>query len=175
MDGIEPASILPLDVREADLAARFEPRIRYLASRHVHPDWVDDLVQEVLAAVLEALRVGRLEDPQRLPAFVHGVTRNAISNWARANARWRRASELDVSPATETDDPLQLLLTVERRKAVVRCLDALRQEDRRILYLSFYQGLSSSEVAKRLGIEPHVARQRKWRALKRFEKLWRES
>ncbi|MCG8467637.1 MAG: sigma-70 family RNA polymerase sigma factor [Gemmatimonadetes bacterium] len=161
------------DVRaEAHLVARFEPRVRRVARARVHPDWVDDVVNEVLGAVVEAVRDDRVEDPDRLPGFVYGVTRNVISNWARAQARDRRATEDGLEPAREISDPLQLLLDEETRASVVRCLESLRDEDREILHMSFYRGLTPTEVANETGIAPNVARQRLWRARERFKAKW---
>ena len=158
---------------EAELVERFERRIRLITSRRVHPDWVDDVVNEVLGAVIEAVREGRVRERSRLDAFVHGATRNTISNWARSNARQRRASELGALAPPETPNPLRLLLASEERVAVRRCLDGLRSDDREILRLAYWQGLSPTEVAQELEIAPNVARQRLWRARERFKEKWR--
>src|SRR5215469_17837179 len=40
-----------------------------------------DLTQDVLVAVLKALREGKLRQPDKLSAFVNGVARNLINNY----------------------------------------------------------------------------------------------
>ena len=157
---------------QAWLENQGEARIRFLVARRVRPSDVDDVVQEVVLGVTQALREDRVKDPEKLPAYVRGVTRNVISNWARAQARDRRAIEDGLEPAREISDPLQLLLDEETRTSVVRCLEALRDEDREILHMSFYRGLTPTEVAEEKGIAPNVARQRLWRARERFKARW---
>src|SRR5688572_5444185 len=51
---------------EAELCRRFAPRVRLYGLRHLRSeDRARDLVQSVLLAVLEAVRAGRVEDPDR--------------------------------------------------------------------------------------------------------------
>src|SRR4051812_4881978 len=47
---------------------------------------VEDVCQDVLMAVLSALRRGQLRDAERLGAFVAGVSRNVINNQLRSRA-----------------------------------------------------------------------------------------
>ena len=42
-----------------------------------------ELVQDVLIAVIGALRKGQLQDADKLAAFVHGTARNLINNQLR--------------------------------------------------------------------------------------------
>lgn len=160
---------------EDELVCRFDRRVRFLVAQRVHPDSIDDVVNEVLAAVVLAVRERRVREPDRLGAFVHGVTRNAISNWARAAARARRDWEIETLAPPETPDPLRLLLDSETRTAVRSCLEELREEDRRVLRLAYWQGLTPAEVAEELDIAANVARQRLWRARERFKEKWRGS
>ena len=46
-----------------------------------------DLTQEILIAVLKALREGRLRDSEKLSAFIQGTARNLINNYLRTKVR----------------------------------------------------------------------------------------
>ncbi|MGE3843322.1 MAG: RNA polymerase sigma factor, partial [Vicinamibacterales bacterium] len=59
---------------EAELCHRMAPRIRLYGLRHLRsPSSADDLVQQVLVKVIEALRAGRLREPEKLAHFVLGT------------------------------------------------------------------------------------------------------
>src|SRR4051794_41287867 len=53
-----------------------------------------DLTQEILIAVLKALRDGQLREATKLAAFVHGTARNLINNYIRSKSR-RPECDLD--------------------------------------------------------------------------------
>lgn len=163
---------------ERELYIRFERRVTVLAARRgVSPAMIDDVVQETLMGVLAALREGRLEDDSRLAAFVYGTARNVISNIRRRESlhAWPAAVEDPDVYAGETPDPLVLLISGEERRRVAACLERLREEDRCILRLAFFDGMPSRDIAAAIGVAPNVARQRKWRALQRFADLWKDA
>jgi antitoxin HigA-1 len=77
--------IVPGDrAAEAALVQRFAPSVTVmLRARTRGGSAVPDLVQDVLLAVLQALRAGTLRDPLKLAPFVHGVTRNVANGYLR--------------------------------------------------------------------------------------------
>ena len=42
-----------------------------------------ELTQDIMVAVIRSLRDGKLENAEKLPAFVHGTARNLINNYLR--------------------------------------------------------------------------------------------
>src|SRR4051812_39917120 len=73
---------------EAEMCRRMGPRIRLYGLRHlrdVHA--AEDLMQQVLIAVLEALRHGRLREPEKLASFVLGTCRMTVLNQVRTARR----------------------------------------------------------------------------------------
>jgi len=71
--GQEPAE------REQELAREFAPRIRLYGLRHLGTeDQARELVQEVLMIVIEALRAGRVQQPELIDRFVLGTCRNVV-------------------------------------------------------------------------------------------------
>jgi RNA polymerase sigma-70 factor (ECF subfamily) len=130
---------------EAELCRRFAPRARLYGLRHLHDeDRASDLVQAVLLAVLEAVRAGRVEDPDRIDRFVLGTCRNVAFRAREVEERARPTdpSELDVTSFTPDLERIET-------GALVRCLAALNVRARMIVMLSFRGEASTDEIAVR--------------------------
>jgi RNA polymerase sigma-70 factor (ECF subfamily) len=151
---------------EDELVRVFRPRVLIMMrARTREPDAALDLCQDVLLAVLRALRQGQLRDAERLTAFVHGIARNAANSYFRTRSRYPVPSALpDSIAAPSVDDPVEL---VERRRLMSRALASVTKTDRRILMLTLFEGLKPGEIAERLGLNDDVVRARKSRALRR--------
>jgi RNA polymerase sigma factor (sigma-70 family) len=162
---------------ERQLVDWLTPRLRVIASRRVPPRLIEDVTQETLCAVVQAVRESRIDDESRISSFAYGVLRNVISNLVRSEKgrSSREGKAVRESSQVETETPLDLLIGREEGRRVAACLGSLRKEDREILFLSFYLALPPREVANRLEIQPNVARQRKWRAIQRFTEVYLEA
>jgi len=169
-DGAEATA--PPEDRE--LAARFWERLRLFASRRLgDASLAEDLAQETLRRVSTALREGRLENPQALPAFVFQTARHLCLQRDRSAARESRAlSRWRAEPSDEVEgDALLGLLSEERRAAVRRALDGLEPKDHQLLKLLYYQDAATLDIARQLGISAEALRVRKHRALRRLAVL----
>jgi len=129
-----------------------------------------DLCQDVMIAVLQALRAGQLRDPHKLAAFIQGIARNIANNYLRSKSAeppHQPISELAAEPAVAEIEDL-------RHEAFVHeALRTLAPQDRQILSMAFVEGLKPGKIADRLGLTAEAARQRKSRALKRIEEYIR--
>lgn len=157
--------------REDQIAAlyqRYSPQIAAYARRRAAPEEAADVVSETF---LVAWR--RSEDippePHSLP-WLYGVARHVLSNQRRSTQRrgrlWKRLSsqfaEHHVPPAA-----------IEERcefELVGRALSDLSDDDAEILRLVAWEGMSTTQVAAILDIEPNAARQRLHRARVRLRK-----
>ena len=161
---------------EEELVCLFADRVSVLAfARTRDRELARDLTQDVMLAVVLALRDGHLREAERLAAFVYGTARNVINNYLRTRSRVPRTDPLDVElEATATPDPVE---ERERADLVRRALAVLDATDRQILRLTLTEGLKPGEIAARLGLTSEVVRARKSRALKqtveRMKKLSR--
>src|SRR4029453_2484990 len=73
---------------EAEMCRRMAPRIRLYGLRHLRsPSAADDLAQQVLIKVLEALRTARLRQPDKLAQFVLGTSRMTVLELRRSSQR----------------------------------------------------------------------------------------
>ena len=80
---------------EAELFRRMAPRIRLYGLRHLRdPHASEDLTQQVLITTLEALRAGRLREPEKLASFVLGTCRMTVLDLRRSTQRKENLLEL---------------------------------------------------------------------------------
>jgi RNA polymerase sigma-70 factor (ECF subfamily) len=162
----------PIPVSEADVASRFWGRVRLFALRRLRDAAAaEDVAQEVLRRVVEAIRAHRLRNPAALPGFVFQTAHHVILQHHRGAGREVRALQR-LHSATEgaiaPDDSLALLISEERRQVVRDALFRLGDEDRELLTLLYQEHLEPLDVARRLAVTPGALRVRKHRALKRL-------
>lgn len=137
----------PARVAEAALCREFAPRIRLYGLRHLRDeDRAADLVQIVLMATIEALRAGRVEEPEHLDRFVLGTCRNTVHRLRDGDARTvtRPPEEIDLGSVTPDVDRVDTT-------AVFRCIAALEARPRAVLHLTFSEERTAGEIASALG------------------------
>jgi RNA polymerase sigma-70 factor (ECF subfamily) len=161
------------DVRpsiEDDLASRYWDRVRLFAARRVRDAAAaEDVAQEVLRRVTEALREGRVNDPAALPGYVFKTALFVCLHHGRSAGREARALDRAARATPPAiDDALTVMIAAERRATVRLALERLTPEDRDLLRLVYFEQLATADVAQRLGVTPEALRVRKHRALKRL-------
>jgi RNA polymerase sigma factor (sigma-70 family) len=160
---------------ESDVAKRFWDRVRLFAMRRVRDAaTAEDVAQEVLRRVLEAIRGDRIRNPAALPAFVFQTAQHVVLQQHRGAGREARALQRLHSAAEgaiASADSLALLISEERRQAVRNALARLGDEDRELLVRLYQDCLDPAELARQLAITPGALRVRKHRALKRLGDL----
>lgn len=151
---------------EAALCARYRQRIYLYGLRHLREAAAaDDLVQDVLATLLERARAGAIENPDKLGSFVLGTCRLMSVDRKRTDAR--RARILAIYPEPNTVDPAFPITDLAR---VTDCLARLAERDRTVLLLSFYAELDGEALARELAVEAAHVRVIRHRALGRLQK-----
>jgi RNA polymerase sigma-70 factor (ECF subfamily) len=158
-----------MDDAEARLCRQFEPRIRVFARRHLRDaSAAEDFTQEILITVIEALRAGRVEQPERMGAYVLGVCRMTLRD-DRRNARRREGLfeqfKGDLSP--EPAEPPGSAGSLDAPR-LQRCLGKLAEKDRAVLVLTFYAEKDAAEIAASLGLTAANVRVVRHRALARL-------
>lgn len=126
-----------------------------------------EIVDDVIMAVVVALRRGSVVDTKRIAAFVHGTAVNVINNYRRNRRRGPALLSLDDERVEVpcTDGNLRAI-DIEALRLHITRLSAV---DRMVLALSLVEGLTPGQIARRLGLSAEVARQRKRRALVRLK------
>jgi RNA polymerase sigma-70 factor (ECF subfamily) len=156
---------------ESDLVRFFQPRVyEFVMVRTSDRDLAQELCQDVLIAVIGALRQGRLRQQDSLKSYVYGVARNLLQDHLRTRAR-QRTDQL--APDFDVPQPGPRYEEQERERMAHQAIGELASVDRRILLMVLVDGLKAGEIAQRIGLTPDGVRQRKSRALKKLSALLR--
>jgi RNA polymerase sigma-70 factor (ECF subfamily) len=152
---------------EGTLFQRYAPRIRVYGRKHLKSETLaEDLAQQVMLKVLEAIRQGRIEEPERLTSFVFGTCRNVSWDLQRADARQRkieRATESLVSqvapPSTSERDVMRLF----------GCMGELPEREALVVRMTYMEDREPEEIATRLGASAGNVRVLRCRALAKLK------
>lgn len=148
---------------EGELCRRMAARIRLYGLRHLRDGQAtDDLTQQVLLTTLEALRAGRLREPEKLVSFVLGTCRMTVLDLRRGQRRRERLLAefgADLIPPPASSSPAL------DHKQLTRCVQALKERDRAVVVMTFYQERAGVEVAKFLGVSEANVRVIRHRAI----------
>lgn len=137
-----------------------------------------DLAEEVMQDVFWQLwQRPEIYDPTRgrLIALLCRIARNRALDRIRAERsqtdRVQAAkTELDVHPPSERDSPLAILDNTRQGDRVRAALEDLEEPLREILVLGYFEGLTQSEIADRLGVPLGTVKTRTRRALERIRR-----
>jgi len=158
---------------ETELVHVFTPRISMMGMVRIGDrEAVRDLVQEVLIAVISALRRNQLLEPEKLAAFVAGTARNLINNYIRKKAR--RPPEETLSWDLERAVVDSELRDAEQQRVLELAMSALDEDDRQLVTMILAHDMKPRQIAARLGVSAEVVRTRKLRAVRRLAGLVKE-
>jgi len=134
---------------EAELFRRIAPRIRLYGLRHLRDQHAaDDLVQQVLITTLEALRAGRLRESDKLASFVLGTCRMTVLDLRRNRQRKERLLEQFGADLLAPVPPSMPYLD---RGQLTRCVQELKERERAVILMTFYDEQTGADVARFLG------------------------
>jgi RNA polymerase sigma-70 factor (ECF subfamily) len=149
---------------EAELFRRMAPRVRLYGLRHLRDSYAaDDLTQQVLVTTLEALRAGRLREPDRLASFVLGTCRMTVLDLRRGTHRRERLLEVFAMDAVLASPPAMPDLDRDR---LTRCMNALKERERTVVVMTFYDERTGADVAALLGVSEANVRVIRHRAMR---------
>jgi len=135
---------------EAELFRRMAPRIRLYGLRHLRDEHASqDLTQQVLITTLEALRAGRLREPEKLASFVLGACRMIVLDLRRGAERRERLLEQFGADLLAPVQPRMPHLDYEK---LTRCVQNLKERERTVIVMTFYDEQTGADVASFLGV-----------------------
>ena len=154
------------EAAEAELCRRFTPRIRLYGLRHLrNPQAAEDLTQQVLITMLEAVRSGKLRDPEKLVSFVLGTCRMTILNLRRGVQRKEQLLQAHglemLTPSVEAGPQLD-------QQQLTMCVQKLRERERAVVVMTFYDEQAGADVAKMLGVSEANVRVIRHRAIQQL-------
>ena len=153
-----------------ELFRHFAPRVRaYLLRGGGDAGRADDVLQQTFEAVW---RKAKLYDRRRAnpAAWIFAIARNARTD----SIRRERRPEFDPQDPAFRPDPApegeRALAAGQRAEAVRSALSALSDEQRDVLWLSFYEGETYAQIAIRLGLPLGTVKSRARLAFKRLRR-----
>ena len=148
---------------EAELFRRMAPRIRLYGLRHLRDEHAaDDLTQQVLLTTIEALRAARLREADKLASFVLGTCRMTVLDIRRNAHRKQRLLDQFVADLPVAVEPYLPSLDQEQ---LARCVQLLKERERTVIIMSFYDEKTGADLASFLGISEANVRVIRHRAL----------
>jgi RNA polymerase sigma-70 factor (ECF subfamily) len=148
---------------EAELIRRMAPRVRLYGLRHLRDEHAsDDLTQQVLITTLEALRAGRLREPEKLASFVLGMCRMTVLDLRRNAQRKERLLE---QFGADLLAPVPLPMPNVDHEQLTRCVQNLKERERTVVVLTFYDEETGADVARFLGVSEANVRVIRHRAI----------
>jgi RNA polymerase sigma-70 factor (ECF subfamily) len=150
---------------ESEVCRRMAPRIRLYGLRHLRSAAAaDDLVQQVLIKTLEALRAGRLREAGKLAPFVLGTSRMTVLD-LRRTARRQEQLLAEFGQVLVPEPPGESPLDSER---LVRCVQALKERERSVVVMTFYDERTAGETGNYLGLSEANVRVIRHRAIRQL-------
>lgn len=135
---------------ETEFVRRMGPRIRLYGLRHLREEHAaDDLMQQVLITTLQTLRAGRLREPEKLASFVLGTCRMTVLDLRRGAQRKERLLE---QYAVDLRMPAPPVLPHVDREQLARCVRKLKERERSVVVMTFYDDRDGPDVARSLGL-----------------------
>ncbi len=166
------------DPEFANVYEAFQPKILRYLIRLVGETEAEDLAQEVLIKVHEAL--ADFQGKSQLSTWIYRIATNTALDRLRSPSYKRTLQNCSASTETEVQD--RDVLTGEKtplvepqifRKEMSQCLQnfiqKLPENYRVVLVLSEFEGLKDSEIAETLGITPGTVKIRLHRAKERLK------
>lgn len=152
--------------RVADLYESYSPHIASYAGRRASSCDASDVVAETFLTAWR--RVDDIpEEPHALP-WLYGVARRVLANQRRGNQRRTQLHDRLAWEVPRAQVDTTRLEVADDFSRVSKAINELSDADAELIRLTAWDGLSPSELADSMGIEPNAARQRLHRARRRL-------
>jgi RNA polymerase sigma-70 factor (ECF subfamily) len=153
---------------EAELFRRMAPRVRLYGLRHLRDEAAaDDLTQMVLMKTIEALRASRLREPEKLAPFVLGTCRMTVLDLRRGAQRKEHILERF---SADLAKPVPVSTPDLDHDQLARCVQNLRERERTVVVMSFFDEQTGADVAGFLGVSETNLRVIRHRAIHELRK-----
>lgn len=152
--------------REAvsQLLERHTRRVRdYVRMLVKDNDVADDLTQEVLIKVVKVLDEGRYTDKGRFLPWLLRIAHNRVLDYFRAQKQVRTVTEsssgFDVLGSRNFAEPSieDRLISEQQAEEVRQLIELLPAEQREVVRMRYYEGLSFKEIAEQTGVSINTA------------------
>lgn len=141
-------------------------------SKNISQEDKEDIISSVQIALLEALRLDRFDPSKQvtLNTYIAGIAQKQVALFYRKLKQNNRYFQNDMPSKVEDPTPaiLEYLLKNEERERLRRKLSRLRPHYQKVLLMTFHDGKSTSEIAKKLKLTNKQVIDLKFNALKKL-------
>lgn len=126
-------------------------------------DVADDLTQEILIKVVKVIDEGRYTDKGRFQPWLLRIAHNRVLDYFRANKLVKTVSEssagFDVLGNTNFAEPSieEQLISEQQAEEIRALIDKLPEEQREVVKMRYYEGLSFKDIAEHTGVSINTA------------------
>lgn len=156
---------------EEELALKYRPRIQRKVYYSLGRNRIDDckeLVSDILTAIVDNLREHKFRKDSSLATYIYSITKNKIAAYFKTH-RLKMEKIAEGYPEIAPTPP-EILEKEEVIEALKKAIHKLKPKYKEVLYFYYYEGLSITEVGKKLGIYPRRISERKNYAIKKLRK-----
>ena len=143
-----------------------------LRSRLPSREAIEDVRQETFARFFVALRQGKIQQPDRLGAFVNSMCNRVLWEQYRSGARDSSLDDEERDFPAPGIDPVDALSAEETGKQVREILDKLPERDRRLLREVFLEERDKDDVCRDFSVDREYLRVLLHRAKHAFKSLY---
>src|SRR5262245_10784344 len=131
---------------EAELFRRMAPRVRLYGLRHLRDDHAaDDLTQQVLLITLDAIREGRLREPEKLTSFMLGTCRMTVLDLKRNT---QRREKLLQQYGEHLLAPVASAMPRVDHDALTGCVQKLQERERTVVVMTFFDEQTCENISE---------------------------
>jgi RNA polymerase sigma-70 factor (ECF subfamily) len=135
------------------------PMVALAYSMLADRDQAEDAAQEVFAVACRD--IGSLKSKERFGAWLAGICRNVARQMLRAN-KVKPAALNEDCPAPSRDD------YEDRREAIRRAVWSLREAEKELVVLRYFDGFSQAQISEVLDLSPQAVNGRLVRAKRKI-------
>jgi RNA polymerase sigma-70 factor (ECF subfamily) len=148
---------------ETELFRRMAPRVRLYGLRHLRDEHAaDDLAQQVLLITLDAIREGRLREPDKLTSFMLGTCRLTVLDLKRNT---QRREQLLQKYGEHLLAPTASAMPKVDHDALKGCVQRLQERERTVVVMTFFDDQTCENISEFLGVSDANVRVIRHRAI----------
>jgi RNA polymerase sigma-70 factor, ECF subfamily len=122
---------------QAELYTRLSKGLRFLIHRKLGPQDVDDVLHVAFLTIVEAIRAGKIREPEALLSFARTIVNRQIAETIGSYIHRRTHAALDgreVENKIARTDLYSDYIAREQQEHMLKCLQQLSHRDREILH-----------------------------------------
>ena len=147
-----------------ELLARYKDKLYSYIFFNVHnEDMANDIFQETFVRAIMTIQQGRYTAAGKFQAWITRIARNQIIDQFRLNKNENTISNDDCEGDIFNDVRISVqpienqMLTEQMLEEACQLMDELPMNQREVVYMRFFQGLSFKEIAETTGVSINTA------------------